>query len=92
MEYYAETITAERVKRVIKGYGQTDSTKGTFHFFTLGQPMFLEDGNLNEIVGIEKIRQYVFYTETKKPLTETKHKDNKHFLGKFNDTGYYFNY
>ncbi len=92
MEDYAETITSERVKRVIKGYGQTVATKGTFDFFTLGQPMFLEDGNLNEIVGIEKIRQYVFYTETKKPLAETKHKDNKHFLGKQNDTGYYFNY
>ncbi|MDZ4711354.1 MAG: site-specific DNA-methyltransferase [bacterium] len=96
MEEYAETITAERIKRVIKGYGvegkETEGTGGSFDFFTLGQPMFLEDGNLNELVGIEKIRQYVFYTETKKPLTETKHKDNKHFLGKQNDTGYYFNY
>jgi adenine-specific DNA-methyltransferase len=92
MEDYAETITAERVKRVIKGYGTTEATKGKFDFFTLGQPMFLEDGNLNEIVGVEKIRQYVFYTETKTPLNETKHKDNKHFLGKNNDTAYYFNY
>jgi adenine-specific DNA-methyltransferase len=92
MEDYAETITAERVKRVIKGYGTTEATKGNFDFFTLGQPMFLEDGNLNEIVGVEKIRQYVFYTETKTSLTETKHKDNKHFLGKNNDTAYYFNY
>ena len=92
MEDYAETITAERVKRVIKGYGTTEATKGNFDFFTLGQPMFLEDGNLNEIVDVEKIRQYVFYTETKTPLTETKHKDNKHFLGKNNDTAYYFNY
>ena len=92
MEDYAETITAERVKRVIKGYGTTEATKGNFDFFTLGQPMFLEDSNLNEIVGVEKIRQYVFYTETKTPLTETKHNDNKHFLGKNNDTAYYFNY
>ncbi len=92
MEDYAETITAERVKRVIKGYGITEGTSGSFDFYELGQPMFLENGNLNEIVGIEKIRHYVYYTETKKPLTETKHKDNKHFLGKYNDTGYYFNY
>lgn len=96
MEEYAETITAERIKRVIKGYGvegkETEGTGGNFDFYTLGQPMFLEDGNLNELVGVEKIRQYVFYTEAKTLLTETKHKDNKHFLGKQNDTGYYFNY
>ena len=88
----AETITAERVKRVIKGYGTTEGTGGSFDFYELGHPMFLEEGNLNELVGVEKIRQYVFYTETKTPLSETKHKDNKHFLGKNNDTAYYFNY
>jgi adenine-specific DNA-methyltransferase len=92
MENYAETITAERVKRVIKGYGTTEGTGGSFDFYELGQPLFLEDGNLNELVGVEKIRQYVYYTETNTPLSETKHKDNKHFLGKHNDTAYYFNY
>lgn len=92
MEEYAETITAERVKRVIKGYGTIEGTGGSFDFYELGQPMFLEDGNLNELVGAEKIHQYVYYTETKTPLTPTKHKDNKHFLGKHNDTAYYFHY
>jgi adenine-specific DNA-methyltransferase len=92
MEDYAETITAERVKRVIKGYGTTEGTGGSFDFYELGQPMFLEDANLNEAVGVEKIRQYVYYTETKTPLTTSKHKDNKHFLGKHNDTVYYFHY
>lgn len=92
MEDYAETITAERVKRVIKGYGTTEGTGGSFDFYELGQPVFLEDGNLNEWVGVEKIRQYVYYTETKTPLNATKHKDNKHFLGKHNDTAYYFHY
>jgi adenine-specific DNA-methyltransferase len=65
---------------------------GCFDFYEVGQPMFLEDGNLNEMVGVDKIRQYVYYTETKTPLKETKHKDNKHLLGKHNDTAYYFNY
>jgi adenine-specific DNA-methyltransferase len=71
MEDYAETITAERVKRVIKGYGTTEGTSGNLDFFTLGQPMFLENGNLNEMVGVEKIRQYVFYKETKENLRFT---------------------
>jgi len=92
MEDFAETITAERVKRVIKGYGTSEGTGGSFDFYELGQPMFLEDGNLNELVGVEKIRQYVYYTETKTPLTTSKHNDNKHFLGKHNDTAYYFHY
>jgi adenine-specific DNA-methyltransferase len=104
MEEYADEITAERVKRVIKGYGastssttnKTEGTGGSFDFYTLGQPMFLEDGNLNELVGIEKMRQYVFYTETKTSLpaalSEGVGADNKHFLGKHNDTCYYFNY
>jgi adenine-specific DNA-methyltransferase len=72
--------------------GFQEGIGGSFNYYELGQPMFLEEGNLNELVGVEKIRQYVFYTETKTPLTETKHKDNKHFLGMHNDTGYYFNY
>lgn len=92
MEDYAETITAERVKRVIKGYGTTEGTGGSFDFYTLGQPMFLDDGNMNEAVGVEKIRQYVYYTETQMPLTTTQYKDNAYFLDKYNDTSYYFYY
>lgn len=92
MSNYAETITAERVKKVSYGYSDVSGIGGSFDFYELGQPMFLEDGNLNELVGVEKIRQYVYYTETKTPLISSKHKDNKHFLGKHNDTAYYFHY
>jgi adenine-specific DNA-methyltransferase len=89
---YVENITSERVKQVIKGYSDIKGTGGSFDFYTLGQPLFNENGNLNETVGIEKIRQYVYYTETKSAFSNTKHVDNKHFLGKHNDTAYYFNY
>jgi len=92
MEDYAESITAERVKRVINGYADKEGTGGSFDFYELGQPMFIDGGMLNETVGVERIRQYVFYTETKTALAESKRKDNKHFLGKHNDTAYYFNY
>lgn len=96
MEDYAETITAERVKRVIKGYGTTEGTGGSFDFYELGQPMFLEDGNLNEWVGVEQIRQYIYYTETKAPLSEPRfsrlNDDHDSFLGVANDTAYYFYY
>jgi adenine-specific DNA-methyltransferase len=92
MEAYAETITAERVKRVINGYGTTEGTGGSFDYFTLGEALFTEGGHLNENVGVEKLRQYVFYTETKKPIDESVAKDNPYFMGKNNDTSYYFFY
>ena len=88
----AETITAERVKRVIKGYADKEGTSGSFDFYELGKPLFHEDGNLNEEVPLQKIRNYIFYTETKKPLEEKAHKDNEAFLGKYSDTAYYFHY
>lgn len=64
---YAETITAERVRRVINGYGEGDKKVpglgGGFDYYTIGEPLFLEDQNLNESVGIEAIRKYVAYSE-----------------------------
>ncbi len=92
MEDYAEEVTAERIKRVIKGYSVIDGLDGAFDFYELGQPLFNEDGNLNELVGIEKIRSYVWYTETKMAFIEPENSDNKHFLGKKDETAYYFNY
>ena len=92
---YADTITAERVKRVINGYGEGNKAvagiPGDFTYYELGQPLFKDDKNLNEEVPEEEIRKYVYYMETKKPLvTETT--DNPYLLGKNNDTAYYFYY
>lgn len=92
MEDYADPITSERVKRVINGYSDKEGTGGAFDFYKLGQPLFNEDGNLNEAVGINDIKAYVFYTETKTPLPQTPQEDNEAFLGKHNDTAYYFHY
>lgn len=95
MEEYAETITAERVKRVIKGYGEeknfVEGIKAEFDFYELGKPLFIDE-KLNEEVEEEKLRQYIFYTETKQSLSETNFQDNKYFLSKLNDTSYYFFY
>ncbi|MEY4980134.1 MAG: hypothetical protein RLZZ352_2404 [Pseudomonadota bacterium] len=68
---YAETITAERVRRVMNGYGQGNKavlgTGGGFEFFKVGKHLFKEDKNLNEEVGTEAIRGYVAYTERVSP-------------------------
>jgi len=92
MEDYADTITAERVKRVINGYADKQPINGSFDFYELDMPLFNEDGNLNEAIEVEKIRQYVFYTETKQGIAIHTHNDNRYFLGKHNDTAYYFYY
>ncbi len=152
---YADTITAERVKRVIKGYkaendkeeviydeelkpsnldsapqmlaaakaakkkakesGRYDSvsnpkiadnhlqvigkikandkiagTGGSFSYYELGEAIF--DGDLlNESIGANEIRKYVYFTETKQPLTPA-HEDEPYYMGTHMDIAYYFNY
>lgn len=94
MEDYAEHITAERVKRVIKGYGEDkksmEGTGGSFDYYELGKPLFLENEMLNEEVGLEKIREYVWFSETRKPYPAVNKEE--HLLGVSNSTAYYFYY
>jgi adenine-specific DNA-methyltransferase len=68
-----------------------EPTGGSFDFYELGEPLFNDDGNLNENIGSEKIRQYIYYTETSNPLIEAKN-SNKYYLNRYNDTDYYFYY
>jgi len=91
MEDYAERITAERVRRVIEGYGNTPGTGGGFAFYDLGEQLLLDDGNLNEAVGTEKIRDYVWYMETKLPAQAAK-PDEPYYLGETGGAAYYFCY
>ena len=94
MEDYADSITAERVKRVIGGYGEGKNavagTGGSFSFYDLGAPLLIGDC-LNEDVPAEKIREYIWFMETKQPYVPAGG-DNPYYLGKHNDTGYYFYY
>lgn len=93
MENYANEVTAERVKRVIKGYGEdkkaVEGTGGDFTYYELGQSLFLDNGFLNEAIGLPKILEYVWYTETKEPFVVQK---ENYLLGAKNDTAYYFYY
>ncbi len=91
---YADTITAERVKRVIRGYGEGKNavagTGGNFSYYELGEPLLLGD-NLNDAVAPEKIREYIWFMETKSPYAPGA-SEHKYYLGKHNNTGYYFYY
>ena len=94
MEDYADSITAERVRRVIRGYGEgknaVDGTGGSFSCYELGEPLLIGE-NLNEAVEPEKIREYIWFMETKTPYTPAAG-DSPYYLGQHNDTGYYFYY
>ena len=91
---YADSITAERVKRVIQGYGEgknaVEGTGGNFSFYDLGEPLLIGDC-LNEAVAPEKIREYIWFMETKTPYAPPAG-DNPYYLGQHNDTDYYFYY
>ncbi|MCL1894240.1 MAG: site-specific DNA-methyltransferase [Holophagaceae bacterium] len=89
MEDYAETITAERVRRVIDGYADVEGTGGGFDYYELGDPLMLNDGNLNEDVPAEKICEYIWYTETR---SEYVPQEEAYLLGTRSDTAYYFYY
>lgn len=96
MEDYADSITSERVKRVIHGYGEgksaVEGTGGNFCFYELGERLILENGALNPDMDIQNIRNYIWYTETKKPLPDIELDDNKYFLAVDGDVAYYFCY
>ena len=91
---YADSITAERVKRVIQGYGEgkkaVEGTGGSFSFYDLGEPLLIGEC-LNESVGADKIREYIWFMETKAPYAPASG-ENPYYLGTCNDTGYYFYY
>ncbi len=95
MEEYAETITAERVKRVVGGYGEgnkvVEGTGGSFDFYELGKPLFLENENLNEEVGLEKIREYIWFSETRSTYAKV-NEEEEHLLGIASSAAYYFYY
>lgn len=91
---YADSITAERVKRVISGYGSGKSavpgTGGDFSFYDLGEPLMI-GSELNEAVGTEKIREYIWYTETRQSLPAST-PEHPYLLGNNNGSAWYFYY
>lgn len=94
---YAENITAERVRRVMKGYGEgknaVEGTGGSFDFFELGETIFDPvTGNLNDDADTEQIRRYVWFSETNSPYTPPAADAHSYFLGTYQHNNYYFYY
>ncbi|MFA4854148.1 MAG: site-specific DNA-methyltransferase [Candidatus Omnitrophota bacterium] len=89
-------ITAERIRRVAKGYsykkdgGEVVKVKGLgggFEYVELGETLFNSNGMINESVSFVDMANYIFFTETHTNLDKNKIKVN--YIGEFADT-YYF--
>jgi adenine-specific DNA-methyltransferase len=87
-EDYADKITAERVRRVIKGVkGAKDENLkagfgGTFSYFELGKPIEMEsilDGK--NMPTYNELARYVFYTATGEEFDEKAIDEKNNFIG-----------
>ncbi|MCX7049216.1 MAG: site-specific DNA-methyltransferase [Candidatus Sumerlaeota bacterium] len=87
-EDYADTITAERVRRVIKGVPSAKDAAlkkglgGTFSYFELGKAIDL-DGLLSgkAMPSYEELARYVFYIATGEEFDESKVDRKRCFIG-----------
>ena len=76
------------------GSKTTQGLGGGFDYYTVGEPIFLPDDNLNEAVGTEAIRGYVAYSEGI-PATDRATPENPHspyLLGLNRETAWLFHY
>jgi len=87
-EDYADAITAERVRRVIKGVPSAKDEAlraglgGTFSYFKLGQPLslhsILEGKDLPDYAALAS---YLFFTATGEEFDPKQMKRKEHFIG-----------
>jgi adenine-specific DNA-methyltransferase len=99
---YAETITAERVRRVMSGYGEDNKAvaglSGSFDYYTVGERLLQENGMLNPAVGLSSIRDYVAWTEgipigqcaPLVPIATEGNAISPYWMGEVNNLGLFF--
>lgn len=88
MEDYANSITAERVRRVIKGVPKAKSellkngTSGTFSYFQLGDAIEMENIlTQNNLPCYIEFARYLFYTATGEEFSENTIDENTGLIG-----------
>ncbi len=92
---HARTYCARRLKQVVEGEqgGVSEAVNwrggGGFSFFTLGDPVFDEYGQINPKVTFDQLAAHVWFTETKAPFMG---KATTPYLGEDDGTAYYLLY
>jgi adenine-specific DNA-methyltransferase len=98
-EDYADEITAERVRRVIKGVKKAKDERlkeglgGSFSYFELGDPIEMEsilEGN--KLPSYLELARYVFYTATGEEFNPKKVKEKRNFIGESKEYQVYLFY
>jgi len=93
---YADSTTAERIKRVINGYGSDPKTMlgigGAFDYYEMGETLYDAEGNLNEQASEDGIRNFVYYTEARQPLARPRDSREPYLMDIHDGTAYYFYY
>ena len=87
----ASQITAERLKRVIRGTDDIAGVGGGFRFCELGETLFDSDGQIRPEIHYNDLAQHVYFIETGSPLP-TLEKTGHPLLGINNGTGIYLLY
>lgn len=99
MEDYATSLTAERVRRVIKGVPRSKDEAlkaglgGSFSFFGLGDPIEMQailDGD--KLPDYEELARYVFYNTTGDEFDPAKVDEKRHYIGENNEYEVYLFY
>lgn len=97
MGEHAKTHVIPRLEKVIEGeQGGISSAVdwqggGGFSFYTLGNPVFDDQGFLNADVKFKDLASYVWWLETKTALNQTESFDNP-YLGTHDGVAYYLLY
>ena len=88
-EEYADAITAERVRRVIKGVPSAkdeslrEGLGGTFSYFKLGKAMRKESMlDRDKLPSYERLAAYIFFTATGEEFDAAKMRPQRHFIGR----------
>ena len=72
--------------------GMMPGLGGGFDFYELGENLFTDEDTLNESVGEVKIREYIYFSETRQYLSRPQSKDYPYLLDYKDGTGYFFYY
>ena len=92
---HAESVTATRVSHAIAGYGtgtnHVEGCGGGYSFFELDAPL-LVNGLLNADVDPTRVREFVWYTETRQSEPPMQREDFPFYLGTAQRCAYHFIY
>jgi adenine-specific DNA-methyltransferase len=95
---YAESLTAERVRRVMSGYGEgakaVAGLGGGFVYQHLGEPLFDAEQQLNPAVALQSLREYIAWQEciSRAALASLDNPRHRYWLGEANGQRVFFCY